>query len=245
MRSAQLMAIGMMALAALPVSTGAQPPAPADPDKREMRVEVRDRSGRPIAAARIDLPERGDTAITDSSGIAHIEFVADSLITISVRKIGYEPRAARLRMPRAPAFIVRVTMGALGQRLPEVTVKANYPGEPWREAFEARRRNSSGMFRDLSYFNGRQILQLDDWFGGMPGVQISNRSVRVNRCSRIGVWIDGVHLTSGGLSPVLAFQQITGNDVAAVELYRIAQQQAQYSDPNREDCSILLWTRSR
>lgn len=219
--------------------------AAAQPKPREIRVEVRDRSGRMLSDARIDFPPSADSATTDSAGIARTTVDAESTLTISVRKIGYEPRAARFPIGTAPAFVVRVMLGQLGTRLPEVSVTAEYPGEPWRRAFEDRRRRTSGSFRDRSYFTGRQPMILEDWFAGIPGAQMSSRGLRVNRCPRLGVWIDGMHVTAPGLSSGMALMQLTATDIAAVELYRMAQQQSQYSDPALEDCSLLVWTRTR
>ncbi len=198
-----------------------------------------------LPGARIEFLPHADSAVTDSAGIAKATIEADSTLTISIRKLGFEPRAARFPIGDAPAFVVRVTLGDLGMRLPEVTVTAEYPGEPWRRAYEERRRRSSGSFRDRSYFTGRQPMILEDWFAGIPGAQMTGRGLRVNRCPRIGVWIDGMHVTGPGLSSNLAMMQLTATDIAAIELFRMAQQQSQYSDPNREDCSLLVWTRSR
>ncbi len=213
---------------------------------RQVRVEVRDRDGHALAGARIEFLPRSDTASTDSAGVATTTIEADSTMTISVRKIGFEPRAARFPIGAAPSFVVRVTLGQLGTRLPEVSVTAEYPGEPWRRAYEDRRRRSSGSFRDRSYFAGRQPpMILDEWFFGIPGAQMTSRGLRVNRCPRLGVWIDGMHVTAPGLSSSLALMQLTATDIAAIELFRMAQQQSQYSDPALEDCSLLVWTRNR
>jgi hypothetical protein len=217
----------------------------AQPSPRAVRIEVRDRAGRMLSGARIEFLPRADTAITDSSGIALATIDAESTMTISVRKLGFEPRAARFPIGTAPAFVVRVTLGELGMRLPEVSVTAEYPGEPWRRGFEERRRRNSGSFRDRAYFAGRTPFTLDDWFNSMPGVQMTSRGLRITRCPRLGVWIDGMHVTGPGLSSGLALQQVTANDIAALELFRMAQQQSQFSDPNLEDCSLLVWTRSR
>ena len=219
--------------------------AAAQTTARQIRVEVRDRDGRMLPDVHVDFLPKSDSATTDSAGVAHATIEADSTLTISLRKIGFEPRAGRFRIDGAPAFIIRVTLGPIGVRLPEVTVTADYPGEPWRRGFEERRRRSSGTFRDLAYFNGRQPMIMDDWFNGIPGAQMSARGLRVNRCPRLGVWIDGMHVTGPGLSSNLALMQLTANDIAALELFRMSQQQSQYSDPNREDCSLLVWTRSR
>jgi len=213
---------------------------------RQVRVEVRDRDGHALAGARIEFLPRSDTASTDSAGVATATLEADSTMTISVRKIGFEPRAARFPIGTAPSFIVRVTLGQLGTRLPEVSVTADYPGEPWRRAYEERRRRTSGSFRDRSYFAGRPPpMILDEWFAGIPGAQMSSRGLRVNRCPRLGIWIDGMHVTAPGLSSSLALMQLTATDIAAIELFRMAQQQSQYSDPSLEDCSLLVWTRNR
>ena len=217
----------------------------AQPTPRTIRVEVRDRSGHHLPEAKIEFLPRADSALTDSLGIANAVIEAESTLTISVRKIGFEPRAARFPIGTAPAFVVRVTLGTLGVRLPEVTVTAEYPGEPWRRGFEDRRKRSSGSFRDRSYFAGRAPMTMDDWFTGIPGVQMTARGLRVTRCPRLGVWIDGMHVTAPGLSSTLALQQLTATDIAALELFRMAQQQSQFSDPNLEDCSLLVWTRTR
>lgn len=88
-------------------------------------------------------------------------------------------------------------------------------------------------------------MNMEDWFSGIPGAQMTSRGLRVNRCPRLGVWIDGMHVTAPGLNSNLALMQLTATDIAAIELFRMAQQQSQYSDPALEDCSLLVWTRTR
>jgi hypothetical protein len=243
--SARAVVIWLFAAAA---ATGAASPTRvlAQLTPRQVRVEVRDREGHALAGARIEFLPRSDTASTDSAGVANATIDADSIMTISVRKLGFEPRAARFPIGAAPALVVRVTLGQLGARLPEVSVTAEYPGEPWRRAYEDRRRRASGSFRDRSYFAGRQPpMILDEWFVGIPGATMTSRGLRVNRCPRLGIWIDGMHVTAPGLPSNLALMQLTATDIAAIELYRMAQQQSQYSDPALEDCSLLVWTRNR
>lgn len=234
-----------LAFATLGLSMGVVERANAQRAPRQIRIEVRDRSGRVLPEVRIDFPPSADSAFTDSSGVASTSIEAESTLTISARKIGYEPRAARFPIGNAPAFVVRVMLGQLGVRLPEVSVTAEYPGEPWRRGYEERRRRASGSFRDRSFFTGRQPMNLDDWFSGLPGAQMTVRGLRVNRCPRLGVWIDGMHVTAPGLSSSVALMQVTATDIAAIELFRMAQQQAQYSEPTLEDCSLLVWTRTR
>jgi hypothetical protein len=222
--------------------------AAAQGRERELRIEVKDKSGRPVPDARVTFFLSNDSATTDSSGIAKAVVVADSVIDILVRKIGFEQRSARFRIGNAPAFKVGVTLGEAGQNLAEIKVVDDYPGEPWRPAYEQRKKKQAGggFFRDISAFNGVQPNQVADWFAGMPGV--STRSgpgggVIVNRCRALGLWVDGQHLTGPEMPYRQALQTVSGLDVAAVELYTSVRP-AQYTAQN-EDCSMLIWTRLR
>lgn len=213
---------------------------------RELRIEVRDRKGKPIPDAQLTFFLTGDSARTDSSGIAKATVLADTAINITVRKLGFEARNARFVIGRAPAFNVKVVLGEAGQRLPEVEVKDSYPGEPWRAAYEQRKKRGGGQFRDIAYFPGGVPFSMNDWFNGLPGVRTgggSGAEINVPRCRNLGVWIDGQHATSPGSGYRLALQSIPPQDIAAFELYT-SSTPAQYTGQN-EDCSLLVWTRLR
>ena len=213
---------------------------------RELRIEVRDRSGRPIPDAAINFFLSGDSARTDSSGVATITVLVRNSINISIRKIGFEPRDARFAVGSAPAFSVRVAMGDAGQRLPEVEVRDSYPGQPWRTAYEQRKKRGGGQFRDISYFPGGVPFSMADWFNGLPGVRTgggSGAEINVSRCRNLGVWIDGQHATSPGSGHRAAMQTLSPQDIAAFELHT-SNTPAQYTGQT-EDCSLLFWTRLR
>ena len=225
----------------VPPSVGAQAPTP-----RLLRIEVRDRSGHPIGDVAISFFLTGDTTRTDSSGVASITVLADDAINISIRKIGFEPRDARFVIGKAPAFNVRVAMGEAGQRLPEVEVKDNYPGQPWRPAFEQRKKRGGGLFRDIGYFPGGVPFSMADWFNGLPGVRTgggNGSQINFPRCRNLGMWIDGQRATSPGSGYRSALQSVPPQDIAALELYT-SNTPAQYTGQG-EDCSLLLWTRLR
>ena len=113
---------------------------------------------------------------------------ADTAINITVRKLGFEPRNARFVIGRAPAFNVRVALGEPGQRLAEVEVKDNYPGEPWRVAFEQRKKRGGGQFRDIAFFPGGVPFSMNDWFNGMPGIRTGGGAGAVWVVVRVVVW---------------------------------------------------------
>jgi hypothetical protein len=220
--------------------------AVAQPRSRELRIEVRDKGGRPVPEAQIRFFLTGDSVITDSSGVAKVSVVADSSINITVRKVGFEARNARFTIGDAPAFNIRVALGEAGQKLPEVEVKDSYPGEPWRVAYEQRKRRGGGQFRDTRYFPGGQPFSMNDWFNGLPGVRTgggTGADINIPRCRNTGVWIDNQHATSPGNGLRAALQSLPPQDIAAFELYT-AQPPAQFTGQN-EDCSLVIWTRLR
>jgi hypothetical protein len=213
---------------------------------REVKIDVRDGGNRGVPEDRTPLLPAGNPPVTDSSGKARLATRSDTAIVVVVRKLGFAQRSARFVVGAAPAFVVRVQLAPEGAtQLPEVVVIEDYLGEPWRQGFEDRRKRVSGSFRDRSHFGEREPQTLNDWFVGIPGAIVAGRAFRISRCPRLGVWIDGAHVTNGGLSSSLAMMQLTATDIAAIELYRTAQQQAQFSDPNREDCTLLVWTRGQ
>jgi hypothetical protein len=233
-------ALVFLALALGSVSASAQGTA------REFRFEVRDAKKKPVPLAHISFFTTGDTVITDSSGIARISVVADSAVVITVRKLGYEPRNARFVIGTAPAFNIRVALGEQGQRLPEVEVKDDYPGEPWRPGYLQRKKRGGGLFRDASYFPGGQPFTLNDWFNGLSGIRTGGGTggdISFPRCQTPGVWIDNQHATNAGQGTRAALTSVPAQDIAAIEVYLNnppPQFQGQY-----EDCSILIWTRLR
>lgn len=220
--------------------------ASAQARPRDMRVEVREKSGKPVPDATVFFFLTGDSTRTDSTGTAAIRVMADSAINITVRKIGFEERNARFVIGSAPAFNVRVALGEVGQRLPEVEIKDSYPGEPWRLGFIQRKKRGGGQFRDIDYFPGGVPFSLNDWFNGMNGVRTgggSGADITFTRCRNIGMWMDGQHVTSPTSGYRAALQTIPPQDIAAIELYT-SSTPAQFTGQG-EDCSLLLWTRLR
>jgi len=214
--------------------------------ERTFRIDVRDKSGRPVPDAMITFFLTGDSVRTDSTGIASIILLADTAVNITVRKIGFEPRNARFRIGVAPAFFVRVALGEAGQRLAEVEVKDSYPGEPWRPAFEQRKKRGGGQFREIAFFPGGVPFSLNDWFNGLNGVRTgggNGTEINISRCRALGVWIDGQHATSPNSGFRFALGTVPPQEIAALELYT-SNTPAQYTGQG-EDCSLLLWTRVR
>jgi hypothetical protein len=212
---------------------------------RELRIEVRDRSGRPIPDVQVSFFLTRDSARTDSSGNTKVYVVADSVIDIALKKIGYEPRSARFRVGTAIAFTVRVPMGDEGQMLEEVEVREAYT-DPWRKEYERRKHRGGGQFRDASSFVTGIPNTISNWFAGLPGVRTGGgggNDINVPRCRRLGVWIDGQHATLPGADYRFAMATVPAQDIGAFELYT-ANTPAQYTGQG-EDCSLLIWTRLR
>ena len=213
---------------------------------RDLRIEVRDKDGHAVADAQIGFFLTSDSTRTDSSGNARILVTADSIIDISVRKIGFELRRARFRVGAAPGFTVRVQLGDATQKLVEVEVREAAPAEMWRKGFEQRRKRGGGHFREITNFASRMPNTIDEWFAGLPGVRTgggSGSEINVPRCRRLGLWIDGQHATAPGVDYRFALATVPAQDIAAFELYT-SNTPAQFTGQT-EDCSLLVWTRLR
>ena len=221
-------------------------PASAQVTPREIKVEVRDRDGNPIAGALIGFFLTNDSTRTDSSGNAKLMVKADSTIDISVRKIGFEQRRARFRVGRATGFTIRVQIGDATQKLAEVEVVEAPPDEIWRKGFDQRRKRGGGQFRDIKNFASQMPNTIDEWFAGLPGIRTgggAGNELNVPRCLRLGLWVDGQHATGPGVDYRFALATIPAQDIAAFELYT-ANPPAQFTG-QAEDCSLLIWTRLR
>ncbi len=243
-RSAMPFLMSFVLLSLAGRTAAAQDVAPGK--QRVFRIDVRDKSGRPVPDALVTFFLTGDSVRTDSTGIASISVVADTAVNITVQKIGFEPRNARFKIGVAPVFLVKVALGEAGQRLAEVEVKDSYPGEPWRPAFEQRRKRGGGQFREIAFFPGGVPFSISDWFNGLIGVRTGGgggNEINISRCRALGVWIDGQHATSPASGFRSALSSVPPQDIAALELYT-SNTPAQYTGQG-EDCSLLLWTRSR
>jgi hypothetical protein len=220
--------------------------AHAQATPRTMRIEVQDRGGRPVADAIVSFFITNDSTRTDSSGVAKITVKADSVIELAIRKIGFEQRRARFKVGTATGFTVRAVLGDATQQLAEVEVREDAPIEPWRKAFEQRKKRGGGQFRDLSNFASRMPNTVDDWFAALPGVRTgggAGNEINVPRCRHLGLWIDGQHATSPGVDYRFGLATIPAQDIAAFELYT-SNTPAQYTGYT-EDCSLVIWTRFR
>lgn len=234
----------MLLCIVLPVLAASASHAQAFP--RDMRIEVRDKEGNPVAEAQIGFFLSNDSVRTDSSGNARVQVNADSIMDISIRKLGFELRRTRFKVGRAPGFTVRVELGDAGARLAEIEVREDAAAELWRKGFEQRRKRGGGHFRDITNFASQMPNTIDEWFAGLPGIRTGGgpgNELNVPRCRRLGLWIDGQHATSPGVDYRFGLSTIPAQDIAAFELYT-SNPPAQYTGQT-EDCSLLVWTRIR
>jgi hypothetical protein len=235
------------ALIAAPLT--AQTPAPPSSRFIQFIVSSVERGHPPVAEANVLLPETGDSAVTDSNGVATLAAVAGAELRIRLRKIGYEAIDTVVPLPaRVQSITIRAQMGVAGQVLPTITVIGSYPREPWREGFEQRRKQIGTAARDTSRFKGGVPGTLDQWFDNIPGVYYrsvgGSDGLRMSRCRRPAVFVNGVSLTRGvGNTANDALRSIPASEVVALEVYmNQVPTPAQFQQP-LADCAIVLWLR--
>jgi hypothetical protein len=212
-------------------------------------VSSGERGHPPVAEANVSLPESGETAITDSSGVASLAALIGESVRIRIRKVGFEAIDTVVPIPPGtPTITIRAQMSTVGTVLPTITVTGAYPREPWREGFELRRKQIGTAARDTSRFKGGVPANMDRWFEGIPGVYYrsvgSSDGLRMSRCRRPAVFVNGQSMTRGVLNSASdALRSIPASEVVAIEVYmNQVPTPPQFAQP-LADCSIVIWLR--
>lgn len=248
-----VIAVVAIGIAVLPQRLAAQR-APAQPPNaniagRELVGVVREGTGVALEGATVQIA--GFTARTNERGTFRMWTADIDTVTISIRRLGFSPVSALIATREAKWDTVVVEMERLPQRLAAAEVKAalNRQRLGLRD-FEDRRARGAGQYvtrADLTARNagrpsdvlrdvkGVQIVRAR---GGVNGVRFAQYSIRQPNCTP-SLWIDGQ------LAPGMEIDDITANDVEALELYENwSNTPAQFLKGTTLPCgTIVVWTR--
>ena len=202
---------------------------PGSPTRSIVGV-VRDSAGLPIAAVQLRVNGR-QVALTDSTGRYRLSGVNEPGLTVTFRRLGYEP-VTRVIGPTASATSADVTMTSNAQLLRTIVVEGQaYDKELWENGFYHRRKIASGSFFDpdfLDHFGGSGLGSV---MHEVPRVDVQRKgdrdyafaTVGGNRC-RMNVYVDGMFQRAAMPSPTGDEGMGLGDlvdyrDILAVEVY--------------------------
>lgn len=219
---------GMMLVA--PAAT-LQTPAPTTTNAQyaQLAGQVLDAvSGRPIGAARVEIPHLGRWAQADSNGAFRLADVPPGSQQLVVRAIGYAPVHVMLQFAASGSLDTEVVLAPVTTTLGTVRVEAAFEERYARQLrqFEESRSFGVGRFLDWRYFNDNQntnvAMLLGGRFGGLRvGSSGKGSSARELMVTRDGFpckpqtyvnglrWEEGVNLDGINTADILGFEFYT------------------------------------
>lgn len=247
------LALRSMSVAARPViASGDTGSARAPRGAARVTGKVVNRSGVPVANARVGLMGASAATMTKSNG----EFVLDSLPAgtqaLVVRQIGYAPTEVPVELSSRTPARVTVQLGVLVPELSPVEVISRREEGLQKVGFLDRKRTSAGgHFITQEELERRKPIKFSDVLRTTPGMRVTEsngqamitatRSAQGNGC--VTVYVDGApwqQLDPGDLDTF-----VQPNEVAAVEVYNGASIPPQFSTPGQSCAAVVVWTKTR
>ncbi|MBL0169172.1 MAG: hypothetical protein IPP90_00375 [Gemmatimonadaceae bacterium] len=216
--------------------------------RRQLVGVVRDAAGAALEGVSVAIP--GSTVRTDLRGAFEL-FTADiDTVTISLRRVGYEPVDALLTARNRMWDTVLVQMEQTAQRLGNVKVTENRTrGALGIRDFEERRARGIGTFITRADILERGASRLSDMLRTKRGVNVVRGKVRFvantagsrQTSCQPDIWLDGTR------SRGMEVDEILPSTVEAMELYPYFSTTPVEFQPigaNTTPCgTIVIWTR--
>jgi hypothetical protein len=248
------LAMRSMSVAARPKAVAAGDTGAVRQPRGSARVSgvVLNRSGAPVANARVGLMGSSAATMTKTNG----EFVLDSLPAgtqaLVVRQIGYSPTEVPVELSSRTPARVTVKLGVLVPQLSPVEVTSRREEGLQKVGFLDRKRTSAGgYFITQEDLDRRKPTKFSDVLRTTPGLRVtesngqamisSTRSAQGGGC--VTVYVDGApwqQLDPGDLDTF-----VQPNEVAAVEVYSGASIPAQFVTPGQSCSAVVVWTKTR
>ena len=207
---------------------------------------VRDSAREPLVAARV-LAAR-TSVLSDSAGRFTLEGLPAGRVTVSVRRLGYEPADLVLDLIAGRRDSLFVTMVALPLTLPGMTSTADAYLRLHLADFFRHRENGIGRYYERAQITAMRVGQLSDVMRRMPGVRVTpdrngRYAIRMGRSTRNcqpDFWIDNVR------AHMLNVDDVPVTDIEALEVYNgPSGLPPEYNNRfgNPACGAIIIWTR--
>lgn len=233
MRSYTGLGVDLAILIASPKIARGQDRGESAASTRVIAGVVRDTTGTPIVGVQVRANGR-QLALSDSVGRFRVNGVNEPSLSLTFRRLGYEPATRTLTSGNASSPPIEVVMTPNSQLLRTIVVEGQaYDKDLWANGFYHRQKVASGSFFDpdvLMHFGGSGLGSL---MHEVPRVDVERKgnrdyafsSVAGNRC-RMNVYVDGVFQQAAMPSPRFGADDAVGlgdlvdfRDIRAVEVY--------------------------
>jgi hypothetical protein len=239
-------------VAALLLLAGAPRASAAQGTPWELLGVVRNLGGAAIPGALVEI--EGRTVRTDSLGRFRTIATRRDTLTITVRRLGFQPVSGILTAPELAGDTLLVLMDNSAQILDQVDVNArDLRSALGYGSFEDRRAQGLGIFVTREEIEKRNTLRLSDVMRTLRGVhlvRLSNGNYGVRFAAFEGrqrscapeIWIDGQRARG------MEIDEIPANTVEAIELYRTSattpfQFTASAATTSQRCGTVVIWSR--
>jgi hypothetical protein len=213
---------------------------------------VRDSLGHGVAGAEVRARDDQVVAFSDDSGRFHVSSMPVGARGVFVRRLGFAPARALITPSAGETDSVRVTLRAIAQSLPEITVEEQHDALSRKVLadFWARHARGFGKFVTRDEIERRGSSQFVDVVRSVPSVTIQSSRGRPDirfRGAGYGAmfrdcppqyWLDGIPLERG------IADEFTPENVEAIELYASpATTPPQFNTRSATCGTVVVWSR--
>lgn len=222
-------------------------------------------SGRPLAAAEIELGDGGERAVADAQGYFALDEVPPGDRPFEVRHFGYQPVADTVSVIADRTVDVRVAMSATPFELEPIVVTAVRDRRLEMRGFYDRRewseRLGQGVFFEKEAIERRRPVRISHLIGDAQGIRLdcpSSRGCTIRSatargrrlpgssvgCESVTVYLDGVRVISGDRGAGVSIDELVlPAEVTAVEVYTgAASIPGEFSGPTAQCGVVAIWT---
>ena len=205
------------------------------------------------AVAGAEVRARGNVvvAFSDDSGRFHVAQMPVGARGVFVRRLGFAPARAPITPSTGTIDSVRVTLLAIAQPLPQITVQDEHDSLSKKvlAEFWSRRARGFGKFVTRDEIDRKQASQFVDVVRNVSGVRIQMARGRPDirfRGAAFGAprdcppqyWLDGIPLQNGGAD------EFSPSNVEAIELYSSpATTPPQFNTRSATCGTVVVWSR--
>jgi Carboxypeptidase regulatory-like domain/TonB-dependent Receptor Plug Domain len=213
---------------------------------------VKDSLGHAVPGAEVRARENVVLAFSDDSGRFHVQQMPGGARMVSVRRLGFAPAEAPITPGPGTTDSVRVTLRAIAQELPEVTIEEQHDSLSKKVLadFWARRARGFGKFVTRDEIERKGASRFVDVVRSVSSVTILNYRGRPDirfRGAAFGsvfrdcppqYWLDGIPLMNGSAD------EFSPDNVEAIELYAgPATTPPQFNTRNETCGTVVVWSR--
>jgi hypothetical protein len=206
--------------------------------------------GAPNAGSRVELVGTDVVAMTDARGEFAMQNLPPGSRVLLARHLGYAPQLVPVDLSSHEQPRVTIKLPKYVSVMDPVLVVARRTAALDKVGFGQRRKTGAGYFIGPDQLERMHPFNATDALRMVPGLRIvrtqtgetvmSTRDVGIGS-SCVAYYVDGMLFTELDAGDINNF--VTGQEIAAVEVYQSGMGPVQYQRPGTNCTTIILWTR--